>query len=123
MVWVWRGIAEKGNLITDDRHDWVATAEQIGKAWLKTEKDFGITFSDVTTDEAGQCGRAKRILALRYPDMYFGKCYAHQVNLIIKDVFKVLYLDAIDRTRALVTKFNQSTSKWLPRLNNESKDL
>ena len=55
--------------------------------------------------------------------MYFGKCYAHQVNLIVKDVFKVVYIDAIDQAWALVTKFNQSTSKWLPRLDKESKAL
>ena len=67
----------KENIITDEHHDRVATAEQIEKAWQKTEKDFGITFSHVNTDEAGQCAHAKQILALRFPNMFLGKCYAH----------------------------------------------
>ena len=113
----------KGNLITDDRHDGLAVAQQIEKAFIKTENDFGITFGGVTTDEAGQCQRAKRILALRYPNMYFGKCFAHQVNLLVKDVFKVVYIEVVNRARILVTKYNASTSKWLPRLDKESKGL
>ena len=32
----------KGNLIQDDQHDGVATAEQIEKPWKKTEEDFNI---------------------------------------------------------------------------------
>ncbi len=64
----------KGKVITDDHHDGVATAAQIERAFKKRELDFGIAFSGVTIDEAGQCARAKRILSLRYPHMYFGKC-------------------------------------------------
>ena len=79
----------KGNLIQDDQHDGVATAEQIEKPWKKTEEDFNIAFSGVTTDDAGQCARAKRILALRFPNMYFGKCYTYQVNLVVRDVLKL----------------------------------
>ena len=86
----------KGNFITDDHHDGVATAAQIERAFKKTELDFGITFSGVTTDEACQCARAKRILSLRYRHMYFGKCYAHQVNLTVNDVFKVAFVSTIE---------------------------
>jgi len=39
----------KGNVITDDHHDGVATAAQIERAFKKTEFDFSITFSGVTT--------------------------------------------------------------------------
>ena len=49
----------KGNLITDDRHDGLAVAQQIEKAFIKTENDFGITFGGVTTDEVGQCQRCE----------------------------------------------------------------
>jgi len=55
--------------------------------------------------------------------MYFGKCFAHQVNLVVKDVFKVVYIKVVNRARILVTKYNASTSKWLSRLNKESKSL
>ena len=113
----------EGNVIKDDHHDGVATAAQIERAFKKTESDFGITFSGVTTDEAGQCARAKRILSLRYPNMYFGKCFAHQVNLIVKDVLKVAFIGTIERARKLVTKYNNSTNKWLLRLDKEAKAL
>ena len=75
----------------------------------------------MTIDEAGHCARAKRILSLRYPHRYFGKCYAHQVNLIVKDVFKVAFVGTIERARKLVTKYNNSTNKWLLRLDKEAK--
>jgi len=55
--------------------------------------------------------------------MYFGKCYAHQVNLIVKDVFEVAFIATIERARKLVTKYNHSTSKWLPRSDKEFKAL
>ena len=112
----------KGNVITDDHHDGVATAAQIERAFKNPELhvDIGKTFSGATTDEAGQCARAKRILSLRYLHMYFGKCYAHQVNLIVKDLFKVA---TIERARKLVTKYNNSTNKWFLRLDKEAKAL
>jgi hypothetical protein len=74
----------EGNVILSDRHDGVATAKQIEAAVYKTEKEFGFQIGCVTTDEAGQCHRAKKILGLRFPNRYFGKCYAHQVSLIRK---------------------------------------
>jgi hypothetical protein len=33
--------------------------------------------------DAGQCGKARRILALRRPGMLWLKCWAHQVNLMV----------------------------------------
>jgi len=33
------------------------------------------------TDNAGACARARRILALRFPDMVFLPCWAHQVRV------------------------------------------
>ena len=75
------------------------------------------------TDDAGQCARAKRILSLRFPALYFGRCYAHQVHLIVKGVFKIIYVEVIERARKLINKYNQSTSKWLVRLNKINMEL
>ena len=55
--------------------------------------------------------------------MYFGKCYAHQVHLIVKGVFKIIYIEVIERARKLINKYNQSTSKWLVRLDKISLEL
>ena len=55
--------------------------------------------------------------------MYFGKCYAHQIHLIVKGVFKIIYVDVVKRARKLINKYNQSTSKWLVRLDKASSEL
>jgi isopentenyl phosphate kinase len=33
----------------------------------------------VVTDASGECRKARRLLALEYPDIVFLDCYAHQV--------------------------------------------
>ena len=112
-----------GNVIKDDEHDGIAVAKQIELGFRNSEKKFGIKFSCACTGDAGQCARAKRILSFRFPNMYFGKCYAHQVHLIVKGVFKIIYIEIIDRARKLINKYNASTSKWLVRLDKISFDL
>ena len=112
-----------GNLITDDEHHGIATAKQIESAIEKTNQHFRFSCSNACTDDAGQCSRAKRILSLRFPNLYFGRCYAHQVHLIVKDVFKVVFVETVDRVKRLITKYNASTSKWLVRLDKIQEEL
>ncbi|UIZ28798.1 hypothetical protein KXD40_007431 [Peronospora effusa] len=45
--------------------------------------------------------------------MYFNKFYAHQVNLTVKDVFKVVHVDRVARVKALTMAYNKSASIWL----------
>ncbi|RMX68278.1 hypothetical protein DD238_008061 [Peronospora effusa] len=45
--------------------------------------------------------------------MYFNIFYAHQVNLIVIDVFKVVHVDLVARVNALTKAYNKSASKWL----------
>ena len=85
--------------------------------FLQFERNFGIIIGSVCTDDTDQCARAKSILSLRFPNLYFGRCYAHQVHLIVKDVFKISFVEVIESARKLITKYNQSTFKWLVRLN------
>lgn len=33
----------------------------------------------IVTDASGECHKARRILALKYPEIVFLDCYAHQV--------------------------------------------
>ena len=113
----------EGNVIKEDEHNGICIAKQIEKGFLKSQKDFDIFICCVCTDDAGQCARGKRILSLRFPYMYFGKCYAHQVHLIVKGVFKIIYVEAVERARKLINKYNQSTSKWLVRLDKASSEL
>jgi hypothetical protein len=94
----------EGNVIPSDRHDSVATAKQIEAAVYKTEKEFGFQIGCMMTDRAGQCRRGKKILGLRFPSRYFGKCYAHQVSLIVKDVFKSRFATTVTKENTLVNK-------------------
>ena len=69
------------------------------------------------SDDAGQCGRARRILALRYPFVMFNKCWAHQINLMVKALltrseFKETCRQAMETAKVI----NKSSSKWLPQL-------
>ncbi|POM58227.1 LOW QUALITY PROTEIN: Hypothetical protein PHPALM_37159 [Phytophthora palmivora] len=41
----------------------------------------------VITDNAGQCARARRILALRWPNIFL-RCFAHDVNNLVKAVLQ-----------------------------------
>ena len=113
----------RGNEILDSEHNGVFVAKQIEEGYLQSERNFGISIGSVCTDDAGQCARAKRILSLRFPALYFGRCYAHQVHLIVKGVFKIIYVEVIERARKLINKYNQSTSKWLVRLNKINMEL
>ncbi len=70
----------------------------------------------VVTDKAGNCARARRILALRWPKIVFLLCYAHQINLLVKDIITTSWQITVSRAHAIVLTLNKSTAKWLPRL-------
>jgi hypothetical protein len=70
----------------------------------------------IVTDNAGNCARARRILALRWPKIVFLFCYAHQINLLVKDVIATSWKITVSQAHAIVSTLNKSTAKWLPRL-------
>ncbi|CAK9858545.1 unnamed protein product [Sphagnum jensenii] len=70
----------------------------------------------VVTDNAGNCARARRILALRWPKIIFMFCYAHQINLLVKDVIATSWQSTISQVHTIVSTLNKSIAKWLPRL-------
>lgn len=67
----------------------------------------------VVTDNAGQCGRARRILALRYPNIAFMYCFAHDVNNLVKAVLKTVFKTVSEDAAGAASFLNTSTSKWL----------
>ncbi|ETM97328.1 hypothetical protein PPTG_20349 [Phytophthora nicotianae INRA-310] len=80
-----------------------------------SQKEWVIGYA--ITDGAGQCGRAHRILALRWPNIYFGKCFAHDINNLVKAVLKTLsFCKVADEASSAVNALNASSSKWLPRM-------
>jgi len=70
------------------QHHGVAAASEMASVIDKLEADGDLPIGCVCTDDAGQCGRARRILALRYPKLVFLRCLAHQVNLLMKHVLQ-----------------------------------
>lgn len=119
---VWVTFDDNGNVNTSDVHHGIMVAQEMEEIMNRVQNAHpDLRFRAICTDDAGQYGRARRILALRHPHWHFGKCFAHQVNLIVKMVLKIGYADVIAITAEIVNKFNKSSSKWLVRLNEASK--
>lgn len=67
----------------------------IARDWeelLQELKEKYERFSYLCSDDAGQCARARRILALRWPHYVFIRCWAHQVNLMVMSLLKTTKL-------------------------------
>ncbi|ETI35137.1 hypothetical protein F443_18468 [Phytophthora nicotianae P1569] len=67
----------------------------------------------VVTDNAGQCGRARRILSLRWPTIAFVICFAHDLHNLVKSVLKSDYAEVIKKASDAVNALNASSAKWL----------
>ena len=65
-----------------DNHG-IACAAMIEEEVSKN-KQHNIRF--VVTDDAGQMGRARRIVVLRHPSLVLHHCFAHQINLMVRQI-------------------------------------
>jgi len=66
----------------------VAAASEMASVIEMLEADGDLPIGCACTEDAGHCGRARRILALRYPKLEFLRCLAHKVNLLMKHVLQ-----------------------------------
>ncbi|EEY59596.1 uncharacterized protein PITG_12171 [Phytophthora infestans T30-4] len=82
---------------------------------LKQAQNEGGNIGAVITDNAGQCGSARRILALRWPNVTFLFCFAHCINNIVKAVLKSSFSGIAKEATAAVKCLNASSAKWLVR--------
>lgn len=95
----------------------VAVARQMENI-INALRERGWKIGAVITDDAGQCRRARSILAKRWPTMYFGKCFAHDINNFMKAVLKrTRFSDVADEACAALLALNGSSSKWLSQAN------
>jgi len=95
-------------------HHGIAEASVIEEIIKEYDETHGIKFAYVCTDDAGQLGRARRILALRYPHLIFICCFAHQVNLMVAELLKVSeFSDTVKAAVKASTALNLSKNKWL----------
>uniref|UniRef100_K3XCR3 DUF659 domain-containing protein n=1 Tax=Globisporangium ultimum (strain ATCC 200006 / CBS 805.95 / DAOM BR144) TaxID=431595 RepID=K3XCR3_GLOUD len=97
------------------RHDGVAIAQELDTILCQAREeqwDVGA----VVTDDAGQCGRARRILALRWPNIAFLHCFAHDINNLVKAVLKTTFRHVACRAADIVNALNAASSTWLKQL-------
>jgi hypothetical protein len=94
------------------RHDGVAIAQQLEELIERAETE-GYKVGAIVTDNAGQCGRARRILIPRHPHMVFVLCYAHDINNFVKAVLKTAFKEIACQATAVVNTLNASSSKGL----------
>ena len=105
---------DNGNYDKSDVHHGIAVAREIKSIMNNVTNAYkNIKFQAICTDDAGQYTRARRILSKRYPHWSFTHCFAHQINLIVKDVLKAGYGDIVQQAAVIVAKINKSSSKWL----------
>ncbi|RLN91893.1 hypothetical protein BBJ28_00026671 [Nothophytophthora sp. Chile5] len=102
---------------TNSRHDGLAVAELMESVMLSAEIK-GWQIGAVVTDNAGQCGRARRILALRWPKVIFLICFAHDINNLVKAVLRSAFREVTAQASEAVNCLNASSSKWLHRARN-----
>ena len=97
------------------KHHGIAVAR--GWQCLLMETYHKYTFHYFCSDDAGQCGRARRILALRFPFIIFNRCWAHQVNLMVKALLqRSQFRKTCEQAIRTSNSINASSSKWLPQL-------
>ncbi|ETM53232.1 hypothetical protein L914_03275, partial [Phytophthora nicotianae] len=98
----------------EDRNDARPTAEQMEEV-IEELLASGWNVGAVVTDNAGQCGRARRILALRYPKISFIHCFAHDIYNLVEAVLKTVFQQISADAAGVASYLNTSTSKWLVR--------
>ncbi|KAE9066227.1 hypothetical protein PF006_g30289 [Phytophthora fragariae] len=68
LLWLYGKQLTYGLFQTGSRHDGVAIAAQMERVMIDMQRE-GWNIGAVVTDNAGQCGRARRLLILRWPHM------------------------------------------------------
>eukprot|EP00918_Siedleckia_nematoides_P065076 GHVU01141478.1.p1 GENE.GHVU01141478.1~~GHVU01141478.1.p1 ORF type:complete len:741 (-),score=98.90 GHVU01141478.1:997-3219(-) len=110
-----------GNRETGDQHHGLATAELLEQILGSAAETVGVRVRALCTDEAGENGRAKRILALRLPDLYLARCLSHHNALTAKQLLRLDRFRGVIQTAAGIVKvIRKSERKWKPRLDAES---
>ncbi|PBK86361.1 hypothetical protein ARMGADRAFT_1047859 [Armillaria gallica] len=80
-------------VLVDDASDECKTMENLLQRMIEVvkilEKEWSVCIIAFTTDASGELRKARKLLAHLYPHMITPDCYAHQINLIVGDYFKV----------------------------------
>ncbi|GAA6037886.1 hypothetical protein JCM8097_005087 [Rhodosporidiobolus ruineniae] len=74
--------------ITDKAKTGALALEGIEKYAKKAEETYGVKIAAVCTDSGSDCASARRQYLVKNPHVIVVPCYAHQLQLVIGDVFK-----------------------------------
>lgn len=107
---------------TGDRHDGIVTAQEIEEVLLRVQSE-GWDVGAVVTDDAGQCRRARQILALRWPKIVFLFCFAHDINNLVKAVLKTSFSIVTRQAASAINALNDASSTWLRRARDHMEKL
>ena len=88
----------------------VNNAKFLEKIILKFNQRFGVTINNLVTDDASQLRKARGILGKRHPCILMCHCLAHQINLVVGKVLKKCGYPTLERAKALVAAYHNSTS-------------
>ena len=76
------------------------------------------------SDNAGQCKRARNILARQHPSIVFGFCWAHQINLMVRCLLeRSEFKEVLTMASKAAVAVTKSSSKWYKRLRLKAKEL
>eukprot|EP00171_Calliarthron_tuberculosum_P003485 IDg3485t1 len=90
---------------------------RVARNWEKILNDLPYGWTYFCSDDAGQCGRARRILALRHPDRFIRFCWSHRSKLTVKVILNTsTFKETATKAHRAVKALNASSSKWLPKL-------
>ena len=109
-------------------HDGISVARGIEQILVKLEDGYDvnsegrwppITINYYCSDDAGQQARDRRILARQFPHILWVRCYAHQINLMVKALLnKPFFCETLEQASGAAKAVNASSSKWLKILYN-----
>ena len=105
----------------DSEHDRIAVARGIEKIITKLEAGYDVNSEGwwppipikyYCSDDVGQQERARQILVQRLPHILWVRCYAHQINLMVKALLnKPLFCESLEQASGAAKWVNTSSSK------------
>ncbi len=112
----WRAFASRSthSLVEVDMTAWPSLSILRASCYQWSPRVGMLALSSLTMPN--NCARVWRILALRWPKIVFLFYYAHQINLLVKDVIATNWQITVFQAHAIVSTLNKSTVKWLSRL-------
>eukprot|EP00918_Siedleckia_nematoides_P035868 GHVU01077936.1.p1 GENE.GHVU01077936.1~~GHVU01077936.1.p1 ORF type:complete len:487 (-),score=55.69 GHVU01077936.1:1891-3222(-) len=114
----------EGNVDSSDEHHGIVTAKCLEDTMGAAGEVVGAAVRALCVDQAGENGRAQRILSLRWPFIAMLPCFCHFFHNFAKQVLALPHFCEVFRVAAaIVTFIRKSSKKWKVRLDRETRRL